>query len=186
MSWAKVPVLWCLKNWSMQARGAKIYAEVVGYGMSGDAYHITAPSGDGAYRAMKQAAAHAKEHGIELSDIGYINAHGTSTPAGDVGEAQAVERLFGENMKTVSMSSTKSAIGHLLGAAGAVEAVLSVKALQDQICPPTLNLENPADEVAHMDLVPLKAKPKALKAVMSNSFGFGGTNSSLIFKKYEA
>ena len=169
-----------------KARGAKIYAEVVGYGMSGDAYHITAPSGDGAYRAMKQAAAHAKEHGIELSDIGYINAHGTSTPAGDVGEAQAVERLFGENMKTVSMSSTKSAIGHLLGAAGAVEAVLSVKALQDQICPPTLNLENPADEVAHMDLVPLKAKPKALKAVMSNSFGFGGTNSSLIFKKYEA
>ena len=169
-----------------KARGAKIYAEVVGYGMSGDAYHITAPSGDGAYRAMKQAAAHAKEHGIELSDIGYINAHGTSTPAGDVGEAQAGERLFGENMKTVSMSSTKSAIGHLLGAAGAVEAVLSVKALQDQICPPTLNLENPADEVAHMDLVPLKAKPKALKAVMSNSFGFGGTNSSLIFKKYEA
>ena len=163
-----------------KARGAKIYAEVVGYGMSGDAYHITAPSGDGAYRAMKQAAAHAKEHGIELSDIGYINAHGTSTPAGDVGEALAVKRLFGENMKNVSMSSTKSAIGHLLGAAGAVEAV------QDQICPPTLNLENPADEVAHMDLVPLKAKPKALKAVMSNSFGFGGTNSSLIFKKYEA
>ena len=167
-----------------KARGAKIYAEVVGYGMSGDAYHITAPSGDGAYRAMKQAAAHAKEHGIELSDIGYINAHGTSTPAGDVGEAQAVERLFGENMKTVSMSSTKSAIGHLLGAAGAVEAVLSVKALQDQICPPTLNLENPADEVAHMDLVPLKPKKREINAAMSNSFGFGGTNSSIIFKKY--
>ena len=168
-----------------KARGAKIYAELVGYGMSGDAYHITAPSGDGAYRAMKMAADHAKEHGVELKDIGYINAHGTSTPAGDVGEALAVERLFGEDMKTVSMSSTKSAIGHLLGAAGAVEAVLTIKALDEQICPPTLNLENPSEEVAHMDLVPLKAKKKSFKAAMSNSFGFGGTNSSLVFKKYE-
>ena len=168
-----------------KARGAKIYAEVVGYGMSGDAYHITAPSGDGAYRAMKMAADHAKEHGVELKDINYINAHGTSTPAGDVGEALAVKRLFGDDMKYVSMSSTKSAIGHLLGAAGAVEAVFTIKALQDQICPPTLNLDNPAEEVKDMDLVPHRAKKKEIKAAMSNSFGFGGTNSSLILKKYE-
>lgn len=167
-----------------KARGAKIYAEVIGYGMSGDAYHITAPSGDGAFRAMKMAADHAKEHGIELKDINYINAHGTSTPVGDPGEAMAVKRLFGEDIKTVSMSSTKSAIGHLLGAAGAVEAVFTIKAIEDQICPPTLNLENPDEEVADMDLVPLKAKKKEIKAAMSNSFGFGGTNSSLVFKKY--
>lgn len=168
-----------------KARGAKIYAEVVGYGMSGDAYHITAPSGDGAYRAMKMAADHAKEHGVELFDIGYINAHGTSTPAGDVGEALAVKRLFGdEGVKQVSMSSTKSAIGHLLGAAGAVEAVYTIKAINEQTCPPTLNLEEPADELADFDLVPLKAKKREIKAAMSNSFGFGGTNSSLIFKEY--
>lgn len=167
-----------------KARGAKIYAEVVGYGMSGDAYHITAPSGDGAYRAMKMAADHAKEHGIDLKDINYINAHGTSTPAGDVGEVNAVRRLFGENMKDVSISSTKSAIGHLLGAAGAVEAVFSVMALEDQICPPTLNLDDPEDEVKDVDLVPLKAKKREIKAAMSNSFGFGGTNSSLVFAKY--
>ncbi len=168
-----------------KARGAKIYAEVVGYGMSGDAYHITAPSGDGAYRAMKMAADHAKEHGVELKDINYINAHGTSTPAGDVGEALAVKRLFGDDMKYVSMSSTKSAIGHLLGAAGAVEAVYTVLALRDQVCPPTLNLEDVEDEVADIDLVPLKAKKKEIKAAMSNSFGFGGTNSSLVLKKYQ-
>jgi len=168
-----------------KARGAKIYAEVVGYGMSGDAYHITAPSGDGAYRAMKMAAEHAKENGVELSDIGYINAHGTSTPAGDVGEAMAVKRLFGdEGIKNVSMSSTKSAIGHLLGAAGAVEAVYTIKAILEQTCPPTLNLDDPADEVADFDLVPLKPKKREIKAAMSNSFGFGGTNSSLIFKKF--
>ena len=166
-------------------RGAKIYAEVIGYGMSGDAYHITAPSGDGAYRAMKMAADHAKEHGVELKDINYINAHGTSTPAGDVGEALAVKRLFGDDIKYVSMSSTKSAIGHLLGAAGAVEAVYTVLALRDQICPPTLNLEEVEDEVADMDLVPLKAKKREIKAAMSNSFGFGGTNSSLVLKKFE-
>ena len=168
-----------------KARGAKIYAEVVGYGMSGDAYHITAPSGDGAYRAMKMAADHARKHGVELKDINYINAHGTSTPAGDVGEALAVKRLFGDDLKYVSMSSTKSAIGHLLGAAGAVEAVYTVLALRDQICPPTLNLEEVEDEVADMDLVPLKAKKKTIKAAMSNSFGFGGTNSSLVLKKFE-
>lgn len=168
-----------------KARGAHIYAEVVGYGMSGDAYHITAPSGDGAYRAMKMAADHAKENGVELSDIGYINAHGTSTPAGDVGEAMAVKRLFGdEGIKHVSMSSTKSAIGHLLGAAGAVEAVYTIKAILEQTCPPTLNLEDPADELADFDLVPLKAKKREIKAAMSNSFGFGGTNSSIVFKKY--
>ena len=167
-------------------RGAKIYAEIVGYGMSGDAYHITAPSGDGAYRAMKMAADHAREHGVELKDINYINAHGTSTPAGDVGEALAVKRLFGDELiGKVSMSSTKSAVGHLLGAAGAVEAVYSIMAIKDQICPPTLNLENPADELEGFDLVPLKAKKREIKAAMSNSFGFGGTNSSLIFKKFE-
>ena len=166
-------------------RGAKIYAEIVGYGMSGDAYHITAPSGDGAYRAMKMAVDHAKENGVELSDIGYINAHGTSTPAGDVGEAMAVKRLFGdEGVKHVSMSSTKSAIGHLLGAAGAVEAVYTIMAIQEQTCPPTLNLENPADELVDFDLVPLKPKKREIKAAMSNSFGFGGTNSSIIFKKF--
>ncbi len=169
-----------------KARGAKIYAEVVGYGMSGDAYHITAPSGDGAYRAMKMAADHAKEHGVELKDINYINAHGTSTPAGDVGEALAVKRLFGDEIKNLSMSSTKSAVGHLLGAAGAVEAVYSIMALQTQTCPPTLNLHNVEEEIADFDLVPLKAKKREIKAVMSNSFGFGGTNSSLVLKKYEA
>ena len=168
-----------------QKRGAKIYAEVVGYGMGGDAYHITAPSGDGAYRAMKMAVDHAKENGVELSDIGYINAHGTSTPAGDVGEAMAVKRLFGdEGIKQVSMSSTKSAIGHLLGAAGAVEAVYTIMAIQEQTCPPTLNLEDPADELADFDLVPLKPKKREIKAAMSNSFGFGGTNSSIVFKKF--
>ena len=169
-----------------KARGAKIYAEVIGYGMSGDAYHITAPSGDGAYRAMKMAAEHAKEHGVELSDINYINAHGTSTPAGDVGEALAVKRLFGEENvhNNLSMSSTKSAIGHLLGAAGAAEAVYSILAIRDQICPPTLNLENVEEEIADFDFVPLKAKKRDITAAMSNSFGFGGTNSSLVFKKY--
>lgn len=168
-----------------KARGAKIYAEIAGYGMSGDAYHITAPSGDGAFRAMKMAVEHAKEKGIELSDINYINAHGTSTPAGDVGEALAVKRLFGDEIKKLSMSSTKSAVGHLLGAAGAVEAVFSIKAIQDQICPPTLNLHNVEEEIADFDLVPLQAKKRPIKAAMSNSFGFGGTNSSLIFKKFE-
>ena len=166
-------------------RGAKIYAEVVGYGMSGDAYHITAPSGDGAYRAMKMAVEHAKELGVNIEDINYVNAHGTSTPAGDVGEAMAVARLFGDKIKNVSMSSTKSAMGHLLGAAGAVEAVLTIKAINEQICPPTLNLEDPAPEVTDMDLVPLKAKRREIKAAMSNSFGFGGTNSSIIFRKFE-
>ncbi len=170
-----------------KARGAHIYAEVVGYGMSGDAHHMTAPcpDGDGAYRAMKMSADHAKEHGVELEDINYINAHGTSTPLGDLGEAQAVRRLFGDKLSCTSMSSTKSSIGHLLGAAGAVEAVYTIKAIVEQTCPATLNLDEPADEVKDMDLVPLKPKKKTIKAAMSNSFGFGGTNSSLIFKKFE-
>lgn len=170
-----------------KARGAHIYAELVGYGMSGDAHHITAPcpDGDGAYRAMKMATEHAKEHGVEIKDINYVNAHGTSTPLGDVGEAQAVRRLFGKDLSNMSMSSTKSATGHLLGAAGAIEAVYTVKAIVEQTCPPTLNLEDPDDEVKDLDLVPLKPKKKPIKAAMSNSFGFGGTNSSLIFKKFE-
>ena len=170
-----------------KARGAHIYAEVVGYGMSGDAHHMTAPcpDGDGAYRAMKMAADHAKEHGVEIGDINYVNAHGTSTPLGDLGEAAAVRRLFGDKLGNMSMSSTKSAVGHLLGAAGAVEAVFTIKAIMEQTCPPTLNLEEPEEEVADMDLVPLKPKKRPIKAAMSNSFGFGGTNSSLIFKKYE-
>ncbi len=170
-----------------KARGAHIYAELVGYGMSGDAHHMTAPcpDGDGAYRAMKMAVEHAKEHGIDVGDINYVNAHGTSTPLGDVGEALAVRRLFGDKLGNMSMSSTKSAVGHLLGAAGAVEAVYTIKAIQEQTCPPTLNLETPDEAVADMDLVPLKPKKKPIKAAMSNSFGFGGTNSSIIFKKFD-
>ena len=166
-------------------RGAKIYAEIAGYGMSGDAYHITAPSGDGALRAMKTAVKKAEKTGLSLKDIGYINAHGTSTPLGDICEANAVKELFGAFAKELSMSSTKSATGHMLGAAGAIEAVFSTLAIRDQICPPTLNLDEPADEVAGLDLVPLKAKKRVINAVMSNSFGFGGTNSCLIIKKYK-
>jgi 3-oxoacyl-[acyl-carrier-protein] synthase II len=162
-----------------KARGAKIYAEVVGYGLSGDAYHITAPmeSGDGAFRAMRAAI---KRAGIAPSDIDYINAHGTSTPLGDEIELNTVQRLIGE-ARNVSMSSTKSAIGHLLGAAGAVEAVFSILALRDQVVPPTLNLHNPPD-FARMDLVPLEARRRKVDYVLSNSFGFGGTNACLIFK----
>ena len=163
-----------------KARGAKIFAEFGGYGLSGDAYHITSPSedGDGGFRAMQMAL---KDSGLNASDIGYINAHGTSTPKGDEIEAGAVRRLFGET--NVSMSSTKSAIGHLLGGAGSVEAIFSVLAMTTGVLPPTLNLENPSESVAGMDLVPLKAKQKQVNAVLSNSFGFGGTNASLIFKK---
>ena len=164
-----------------KARGAKIYAEVVGYGMSGDAYHITAPSetGDGAFRCMKAALKNAK---VTPSDIDYINAHGTSTPMGDEIELGAVERLFGNSQGKVSMSSTKSSIGHLLGAAGAVEAIFSVLALRDQVAPPTLNLTNPSVETA-IDLVPLAARKREINTVLSNSFGFGGTNASLVMRK---
>jgi len=160
-------------------RGAKIYAEIIGYGMSGDAYHVTAPTpdGNGALRAMRSAV---KRAGIALEDVDYINAHGTSTPLGDEIELGAVKRLFGDHAYKLSMSSTKSAIGHLLGAAGSVEAIYSIMALNTGIVPPTLNLENPS-EGCDIDLVPLHAKEREVKVVLSNSFGFGGTNASLIF-----
>jgi 3-oxoacyl-[acyl-carrier-protein] synthase II len=162
-------------------RGAKIYAEVVGYGLSGDAYHITAPSpeGDGGFRAMKAALGHAK---LNVEDIDYINAHGTSTPLGDEIELGAVKRLFGDAAYKLSMSSTKSAIGHLLGAAGAVEAVFSILAIHTQTAPPTLNLDDPSDG-CDIDLVPHTAKKREIRAALSNSFGFGGTNASLVMKK---
>ncbi|MEZ5691137.1 MAG: beta-ketoacyl-ACP synthase II [Rickettsiales bacterium] len=162
-------------------RGAKIYAEIVGYGLSGDAHHITAPAPEheGAGRAMKSALERAK---MNPEDIDYINAHGTSTPLGDELELQAVKNLFGEAAYKLSMSSTKSAIGHLLGAAGAVESIFSILAMRDQIAPPTLNLDEPS-EGCDLDLVAHKAKEREIRAVLSNSFGFGGTNSSLIFKK---
>ena len=161
-----------------KARGAKIYAEVSGYGLSGDAHHITAPAedGNGGYRAMRMAL---KRADLTPSDIDYVNAHGTSTPLGDEIELGAVERLFGNASAKMSMSSTKSSIGHLLGAAGAVEAIFSTLAIRDQIVPPTINLDNPSVETK-LDLVPHKAKKREVKAVLSNSFGFGGTNASLI------
>ncbi len=164
-------------------RGAKIYAEVKGYGMSGDAYHITAPAedGSGGFRAMRAAM---KDSGLALSDIDYINAHGTSTPKGDEIELTAVKRLFGEHAKQLSMSSTKSAIGHLLGAAGAVEAIFSTLALRDQVAPPTLNLRDPSEGL-DIDLVPLAAKKRRIRYAMSNSFGFGGTNASLVIGPVE-
>jgi 3-oxoacyl-[acyl-carrier-protein] synthase II len=160
-------------------RGAKIYAEIVGYGMSGDAYHITAPAedGNGGFRAMRNAL---KRSGLAKEDIDYINAHGTSTPLGDEIELGAVKRLFGDHAYKLSMSSTKSAIGHLLGAAGSVEAIYSILAMRDGIVPPTLNLEKPSAS-CDIDLVPLKAKERKVRHVLSNSFGFGGTNASLIF-----
>ena len=162
-------------------RGAKIYAELTGYGLSGDAHHVTSPAedGDGGYRAMKAALRRAQ---INPEDIDYINAHGTSTPLGDDIELTAVRRLFGDNTKNISISSTKSAIGHLLGAAGAVEAIYSIKALQTGLLPPTLNLEDPSDVAAGLDLVPLQAKERKIKTALSNSFGFGGTNACLIFR----
>ncbi len=164
-----------------KARGAKIYGELVGYGMSGDAYHITAPQseGDGGFRAMSAAL---KNANLQTTDIDYINAHGTSTPLGDEIELGAVKRLFGDHAYKLSMSSTKSAIGHLLGGAGSVEAIFSLLAMRDQICPPTLNLENPSD-ACDIDLVPLVAKKREINAILSNSFGFGGTNASVVFKK---
>ena len=164
-----------------RARGAKIYAEVIGYGLSGDAYHITAPAsdGDGGFRAMRAAIGHA---GIDPSDIDYINAHGTSTPLGDEIELGAVERMLGQAAGKVTMSSTKSAIGHLLGAAGAVEAVFSALAVRDQIAPPTLNLDNPS-VTTPIDLTPKTAKPMEINVALSNSFGFGGTNAALLLKR---
>ncbi|MDO2947657.1 beta-ketoacyl-ACP synthase II [Aeromonas simiae] len=164
-----------------KARGAKIYAELVGFGMSGDAHHMTAPpdDGSGAARAMLAAI---KDAGIDASQIGYINAHGTSTPLGDVAELRGVKRVMGEHAKSVMVSSTKSMTGHLLGAAGAIEAIITVLALCDQVAPPTINLDNP-DEECDLDLVPHVAKKGAFEYALSNSFGFGGTNGSLIFKR---
>ncbi|MBW6397165.1 beta-ketoacyl-ACP synthase II [Roseomonas sp. HJA6] len=163
-----------------KARGAKIYAEVIGYGMSGDAYHITAPAEghEGAFRAMKAALASA---GLAPGDIQYVNAHGTSTPLGDDLELEAVERLFGDDARGVAMSSTKSAIGHLLGAAGAVEGIFSILAIRDNVAPPTLNLEKPSRESV-IDRVALQAQPRRIDVALSNSFGFGGTNASIVFK----
>ena len=161
-------------------RGAKIYAEVAGFGMSGDAYHITAPApnGEGGKRAMMAAI---KDAGLTPADVDYVNAHGTSTGLGDVGELAAVQSLFGDS--PVSMSSTKSVTGHLLGAAGAVEAIFCVLAMRDGVVPPTINLEEPEDAVGNFDLVPNKAKERKVDVALSNSFGFGGTNASVVFKK---
>ncbi len=161
-------------------RGARIYGEILGYGMSSDAYHITMPGNQGGLRAMKLAL---KQSGLNAADIGYVNAHGTSTPAGDMVELNAVKELFGADIDKVSMSSTKSTIGHLLGAAGAIEAVYSLQTLNAGILPPTVNLENPQEGCEGVDLVPNVAKEKKVNAVLSNSFGFGGTNGCLIFGK---
>jgi 3-oxoacyl-[acyl-carrier-protein] synthase II len=162
-------------------RGARIYCEVVGYGLSGDAYHITSPSpdGDGGFRSMSAAI---KRAGISVSDIDYINAHGTSTQIGDEIELGAVERLLGNDTSKVSMSSTKSSTGHLLGAAGAIEAIFSILAIRDNIVPPTINLENPSVETA-IDLVPQTARKREINVALSNSFGFGGTNASVIVRR---
>jgi 3-oxoacyl-[acyl-carrier-protein] synthase II len=164
-----------------KSRGAKIYAELIGYGLSGDAYHITAPAadGDGAYRCMSAAIRRA---GIPAASIDYINAHGTSTPLGDEIEVKAVERVVGNAAGRISMSSTKSSIGHLLGAAGAVEAIFSVLAIRDQVAPPTVNLDHPSVDTP-LDLVPHKAHEREIDVVLSNSFGFGGTNASLVFRR---
>ena len=164
-----------------KARGAKIYAEVIGYGLSGDAYHVTAPhpEGSGAFRSMAMAL---KKAGLTPADIDYVNTHGTSTPMGDELELGAVRRLFGDAISDVSMSSTKSAIGHLLGGAGAVETIFCILAIRDQIVPPTLNLDNPSDACIGVDLVPHTAKKRTVRAALNNSFGFGGTNASLVIR----
>jgi 3-oxoacyl-[acyl-carrier-protein] synthase II len=164
-----------------KSRGARIYAEVIGYGLSGDAYHITSPTpdGDGAFRSMSAAM---KRAGIGSADIDYINAHGTSTQVGDEIELGAVERLLGNAASRVSMSSTKSSTGHLLGAAGAIEAIFSILAIRDNIAPPTINLENPSVQTA-IDLVPQSPRKREINVSLSNSFGFGGTNASVIMQR---
>lgn len=163
-------------------RGAKIYAELIGYGTSADAYHMTQPpeSGEGAARCMRHAV---KDAGIHVGQIDYVNAHGTSTPAGDIAETQAIKAVFGDAAYDVAISSTKSMTGHMLGAAGGIEALFSVLAIRDSIIPPTINLENP-DPACDLDYVPHTAREKALDVVMSNSFGFGGTNGTIIFRKF--
>lgn len=167
-----------------KARGARIYGEIIGYGLSGDAHHITSPAedGDGAYRCMQAAL---KRAGISVSDIDYVNAHGTSTPLGDEIELRAVERLLGNAASKISMSSTKSSIGHLLGAAGAVESIFAILSIRDQIVPPTLNLDNPSVETT-IDLTPHVARQRDVNVALSNSFGFGGTNASVIFRSFAA
>ena len=166
-----------------KSRGASIYAELVGFGMSSDAYHVTTPpsNGEGAQRCIVAALDDAK---LCRSDIDYINAHGTSTPAGDAGETEAIKSVFKSDAKNIAVSSTKSCTGHLLGAAGAVEAIFSILAIRDNILPPTINLENPSPE-CDLDYVPNEARRAEVSTVLSNSFGFGGTNASLIFRKYE-
>jgi 3-oxoacyl-[acyl-carrier-protein] synthase II len=163
-------------------RGARIYAELAGYGMSADAYHITAPAGDGggAERAMRNALASA---GIDAGDVDYVNAHGTSTPLGDMLEFGAISRVFADSMDKVSISSTKSAVGHLLGAAGAVEAIYSALAIRDGVAPPTLNLDNPEEATSGADLVPFSARPRGIDVALSNSFGFGGTNACIVLRR---
>jgi 3-oxoacyl-[acyl-carrier-protein] synthase II len=162
-------------------RGARIYCELVGFGMSGDAFHMTAPSenGEGGGRCMVAAV---KDAGLNLSDVQYINAHGTSTPAGDVAEVQGIKGVFGEHAKKLMVSSTKSMTGHLLGAAGGVEAIFSILALRDGVVPPTINLDNPG-EGCDLDFVPHTAREAKLDVVLSNSFGFGGTNGTLVFRR---
>lgn len=166
-----------------KARGANIYAEMIGFGMSGDAHHITSPpeDGEGARKCMTAAINDAR---LDPSDIDYLNAHGTSTPVGDKGETAAIKRTFGDSAATLAVSSTKSCTGHLLGAAGAVEAIFSVLAIRDGILPPTINLENP-DEACDLDYVPNTAREAAVRAAISNSFGFGGTNASLVFRAFD-
>jgi len=169
---------------SAEKRGAKIYAEIVGYGATGDAYHVTAPApeGEGGVRAMKQAIADA---GLQPEDIDYMNAHGTSTPYNDKFETLAIKTVFGEHAYKLAVSSTKSMTGHLLGAAGAVEAIYCVKAIEESIIPPTINYETP-DPECDLDYVPNEARKQSLRAVMSNSLGFGGHNATLVFKKFES
>lgn len=167
-----------------KARGAKIYAEVVGFGMSGDAFHMTSPPSDGSGAALSMANA-LRDAGMNPEDIQYINAHGTSTPAGDIAECRAVNSVFGNVASNLAVSSTKSMIGHLLGAAGAVEAIFSVLAIRDQVAPPTINLDDPEEECAKLNLVPNTPQQMTITGALSNSFGFGGTNGSLIFKKID-
>lgn len=178
----RAPASWSLEELEhARRRGAKIYAEVIGYGLSGDAYHITSPSpdGDGGFRSMSAAL---KRAGLSPSDLDYINAHGTSTPLGDEIELGAVERLLGNAASKVAMSSTKSSTGHLLGAAGAIEAIFAILAICDNVAPPTINLDHPSVQTA-IDLVPRTAKKREINVALSNSFGFGGTNASVIVRR---